>query len=165
MAEAIDLKSIQCWFESNWGYKNGRTYLCIKYQIPNIIKNPIQKIAESLLRCLSYFSQIVKSYLSNSITILVCFSPKWDYDPKDPFPQIGVYNYYMSPRGFYSKEFITPYFTSNAYLNSEQHKKELESMSIMYSRYMALKQYPAKIARRVWYWALVRAGYIKDLYK
>lgn len=165
MAEAIDLKSIQCWFESNWGYKNGRTYLCIKYQIPNIIKNPIQKIAESLLRSLSYFSQIVKSYLSNKITILVCFSPKWDYDPKDPFPQIGVYNYYMSPRGFYTKEYISPYFTSSAYLNSEQHKEEIENMSIMYSRYKALLQYPAKIARSFWIWALVRAGYIKDLSK
>ena len=84
---------------------------------------------------------------------------------KGSFPQIGVYNYYMSPRGFYTKESISPYFTSNAYLNSEQGKNELESMSIIYTRYKALLQYPAKIARRVWYWALLRAGYIKDLMK
>lgn len=84
---------------------------------------------------------------------------------KGSFSQIGVYNYYMSPRGFYTKEYISPYFTSSAYLNSEQHKEEIENMSIMYSRYKALLQYPAKIARSFWIWALVRAGYIKDLSK
>ena len=62
MAEEVDLKSIQCWFESNWGYNSGRTYLFIKYQIPNSIKNPIQKIAESYYDPKYYFPK-----LSNTI--------------------------------------------------------------------------------------------------
>ena len=54
----------------------------------------------------------------------------------------------MSPRGFYSKEYISPYFTSEKYIASDQHKAELESMATMdkvikvwlgYPRYLVIK--------------------------
>jgi hypothetical protein len=35
----------------------------------------------------------------------------------------------MSPRGFYSREFINPHFTSERYLASDQHKIDLNTMS------------------------------------
>jgi hypothetical protein len=34
----------------------------------------------------------------------------------------------MSPRGFYSRESISPYFTSSEYRQTEQYKSEIRSL-------------------------------------
>jgi hypothetical protein len=45
----------------------------------------------------------------------------------------------MSPRGFYQKESVHPHFTSNTYINSEAHKKELESLSNLLLKWTLFK--------------------------
>jgi hypothetical protein len=58
----------------------------------------------------------------------------------------------MSPRGFYSKELITPYFTSSEYKKTEQYKHEIELIARISNkissltiakifRYLALKMF------------------------
>jgi hypothetical protein len=71
----------------------------------------------------------------------------------------------MSPRGYYTKEFISPYFTSEKYLASDQHQEELATMDRLEKKAEAILTYPAKIARKVWIAILIRLGYIKDLTK
>jgi hypothetical protein len=71
----------------------------------------------------------------------------------------------MSPRGYYTKEFISPYFTSEKYLASEVHQEELATMDRLEKKAKAILTYPAKIAKKVWIAILIRLGYIKDLTK
>ena len=47
----------------------------------------------------------------------------------------------MSPRGFYSKESIHPHFTTEAYLNSKAHEKEVESLSNLLLKWTLFKLY------------------------
>jgi hypothetical protein len=71
----------------------------------------------------------------------------------------------MSPRGYHQREFISPYFTSEKYLASDQHQEELATMDRLEKKAEAILTYPAKIARKVWIAILIRLGYIKDLTK
>jgi len=71
----------------------------------------------------------------------------------------------MSPRGYYTKEFISPYFTSEKYIESDQHKAEVEHYITMENRLRSFFGYPRKLAMRVWIAILVWSGYIKDLTK
>lgn len=67
------------------------------------------------------------------------------------------------PIGFYTKETIRPFYTTDQYLESDQGKREMESLYTMENRIKGLIAYPGKIARRVWYRILVWSGYLKDL--
>jgi hypothetical protein len=71
----------------------------------------------------------------------------------------------MSPRGYHQREFISPYFTSEKYLASEEYQNDLATMDRLEKKAEAILTYPAKIAKRVWIWILIRLGYIKDLTK
>lgn len=55
----------------------------------------------------------------------------------------------MSPRGFFSKEFIAPYFTSEKYLESDQHKKEVDQYIAMENRLRSWFGYPRFLAIKV----------------
>lgn len=68
----------------------------------------------------------------------------------------------MSPRGFYSKEFITPYFTSAKYLKSDQAKVDANTMAKIDKRFASLIRYPGTIAKRSYIWFLFMSGYLKD---
>jgi hypothetical protein len=69
----------------------------------------------------------------------------------------------MSPRGFYTKELITPYFTSSEYLNSKQAKDDAATMVKIDKTFDSLIKYPGQIAKRFYIWILLRAGYLKDI--
>ena len=71
----------------------------------------------------------------------------------------------MSPRGYYSKEYINPYFTSEKYINSPMHDQDIERVITMENRLRSWFGYPRKLAMRVWIAILVWSGYIKDLTK
>jgi hypothetical protein len=71
----------------------------------------------------------------------------------------------MSPRGFYQRESIHPYFTTPEYIESDQGKSDYATMDKIEKKAQALFMYPAKIARRVWIWILFRLGHLKDLTK
>jgi hypothetical protein len=71
----------------------------------------------------------------------------------------------MSPRGFYSKEFITPYFTSAKYLKSDQAKVDANTMAKIDRTFTSLIKYPGQIAKRFYIWILLKAGYLKDINK
>jgi hypothetical protein len=60
----------------------------------------------------------------------------------------------MSPRGFYSKEVITPYFTSERYINSDQGKEDLDRYLSMESRLRSIIKYP----QRLWLNLLIAVG-------
>lgn len=62
----------------------------------------------------------------------------------------------MSPRGFYSREMITPYFTSQKYLNSNQGKEDLDRYMSMESRAMSILRYP----RILWFNLLIAIGFL-----
>lgn len=67
----------------------------------------------------------------------------------------------MSPRGFYQRESIHPYFTTTEYIESEAGKKEMATMDKLEKKAEAIFMYPAKLAKRVWYWILFKTGYLK----
>lgn len=60
----------------------------------------------------------------------------------------------MSPRGYYSKESIHPHFTTRSYMESDQHKKEIESLITIENRIRGLLLIPRKIATKVWIWTV-----------
>jgi len=68
----------------------------------------------------------------------------------------------MSPRGFYSKELITPYFTSAEYLNSDQAKVDADTMAKIDKTFDSLIKCPGTIAKRSYFCFLFMSGYLKD---
>jgi hypothetical protein len=60
----------------------------------------------------------------------------------------------MSPRGFYQREFISPYFTSEKYIGSDQHKAELDSIATMDKAIKVWLGYP----RFLWIKGLMAIG-------
>jgi hypothetical protein len=71
----------------------------------------------------------------------------------------------MSPRGFYTKEYIAPHFTSSEYLKSEQGQKEMANLYKVNRTFVNLVKYPGQIAKRFYIWILLKAGYLKDINK
>jgi hypothetical protein len=71
----------------------------------------------------------------------------------------------MSPRGFYTRESIHPHFTTQEYRMSEQGRHEAAIEYTIENYVKGLIQYPAKITKSLWLWALLRAGYVKDIDK
>jgi hypothetical protein len=71
----------------------------------------------------------------------------------------------MSPRGFYTKEYISPHFTSSEYLKSDQGQKEMANLYKVNSTLVSLIKYPGQIAKRFYIWILLKAGYLKDINK
>jgi hypothetical protein len=69
----------------------------------------------------------------------------------------------MSPRGFYTKEYISPHFTSSEYLKSDQAKVDANTMAKIDRQFASLIKYPGQIAKRFYIWILLRAGYLKDI--
>jgi hypothetical protein len=67
----------------------------------------------------------------------------------------------MSPRGYFTREYINPYFTSEGYKHTDRYKEEIASMDRLEKKAEAILTYPAKIAKRVWYWILFKTGYLK----
>jgi hypothetical protein len=70
----------------------------------------------------------------------------------------------MSPRGFYQREYISPHFTSSEYLKSDQYQEELKNMAKIDKRFDSLIKYPGIIAKRLYIWILLKAGYLKDIH-
>jgi hypothetical protein len=70
----------------------------------------------------------------------------------------------MSPRGFYQKEYISPYFTSSEYLKSDQAKVDAATMDRIDRGFGSLIKYPGQIAKRLYIWILLKAGYLKDIH-
>jgi hypothetical protein len=70
----------------------------------------------------------------------------------------------MSPRGFYQKEYISPYFTSSEYLTSDQAKVDAATMISIDKGFGKLIKYPGQIAKRLYIWILLKAGYLKDIH-
>jgi hypothetical protein len=70
----------------------------------------------------------------------------------------------MSPRGFYTKEYISPYFTSSEYLKSDQAKVDAATMISIDKVFGKLIKYPGQIAKRLYIWILLKAGYLKDIH-
>jgi hypothetical protein len=62
----------------------------------------------------------------------------------------------MSPRGFYSKEMITPYFTSSKYINSDQGKEELDNYVSIENRLRSILNFP----RKIWFELLIAIGFL-----
>jgi hypothetical protein len=60
----------------------------------------------------------------------------------------------MSPRGFFGKESLHPYFTTEEYLNSDQHKAEVDSYIAMEKMIKVWFGYP----RFLWYKGLTALG-------
>jgi hypothetical protein len=71
----------------------------------------------------------------------------------------------MSPRGFYQKEYIAPYFTSSEYLKSDKAKDDAVTMYKIDKTFASLVKYPGQIAKRLYIWILLKAGYLKDIHK
>jgi hypothetical protein len=71
----------------------------------------------------------------------------------------------MSPRGFYQKEYVSPYFTSSEYLKSNQAKDDAATMVKIDKIFDSLIKYPGQIAKRFYIWILLKAGYLKDINK
>jgi hypothetical protein len=71
----------------------------------------------------------------------------------------------MSPRGFFQKEYISPHFTSGEYLKSEQAKVDAATMAKIDKTFTSLIKYPGQIAKRLYIWILLKAGYLKDINK
>jgi hypothetical protein len=62
----------------------------------------------------------------------------------------------MSPRGFFSKESIHPYFTSEEYVNSDQHQRDIDSYIAMEKRLRSWFGYP----RFLWIKGLTAIGFL-----
>jgi len=71
----------------------------------------------------------------------------------------------MSPIGYHQRESIHPHFTTDEYIQSDQGKSDLATMDKIEKKLASIVTYPAKIARRVWYWFLIQTGYLKDIDK
>ena len=71
----------------------------------------------------------------------------------------------MSPRGFYTKEYISPYFTSAKYKESDMAKEDAATMDRIDKTFASLIKYPGQIAKRLYIWILLKAGYLKDITK
>jgi hypothetical protein len=71
----------------------------------------------------------------------------------------------MSPRGFYQKEYIAPYFTSAKYKESDMAKEDAATMAKIDKTFASLIKYPGQIAKRLYIWILLKAGYLKDINK
>jgi hypothetical protein len=69
----------------------------------------------------------------------------------------------MSPRGFYQKEYIAPYFTSAKYKESDMAKEDAATMAKIDKTFDSLIKYPGQIAKRLYIWILLKAGYLKDI--
>ena len=69
----------------------------------------------------------------------------------------------MSPRGFYTKEYISPHFTSSEYLKSEQAKKDADTMINIDRIFVNLIKCPGTIAKRSYICLLFMSGYLKDI--
>ena len=69
----------------------------------------------------------------------------------------------MSPRGFYQKEYISPHFTSSEYLKSDMAKEDAATMAKIDKTFASLIKYPGQIAKRLYIWILLKAGYLKDI--
>jgi hypothetical protein len=70
----------------------------------------------------------------------------------------------MSPRGFYTKEYMSPHFTSSEYLKSDQAKVDAATMISIDKVFGKLIKYPGQIAKRLYIWILLKAGYLKDIH-
>ena len=62
----------------------------------------------------------------------------------------------MSPRGFYSKEMMTPHFTSERYINSDQGKEEIDQYMSIENKVMSIIRYP----RILWFNLLMAIGFL-----
>ena len=62
----------------------------------------------------------------------------------------------MSPRGFYSKEMITPYFTSQRYIDSDQGKEVLDNYISIDNRLRSILNFP----RKIWFELLMAIGFL-----
>ena len=71
----------------------------------------------------------------------------------------------MSPRGFYTKEYISPHFTSSEYLKSEQAKDDAATMAKIDRTFASLIKCPGTIAKRSYICFLFMSGYLKDINK
>lgn len=58
----------------------------------------------------------------------------------------------MSPRGYYSKEYIAPHFTSEGYKYTDQYKAEVEYITKWENRLRSLVKYPRKVYNRLMVW-------------
>jgi hypothetical protein len=62
----------------------------------------------------------------------------------------------MSPRGFYSKEMITPYFTSKRYIDSDEGKEVLDNYVSIENRLRSILNFP----RKIWFELLIAIGFL-----
>lgn len=62
----------------------------------------------------------------------------------------------MSPRGFYSKETITPYFTSHKYIDSDQGIEEIDNYMSIENRLRSILNFP----RKIWFEILMAIGFL-----
>lgn len=62
----------------------------------------------------------------------------------------------MAPRGFFQKESIHPHFTTEEYLNSDQHQKEVDQYITMTNTLRSWFGYP----RFLWIKGLTALGYL-----
>ncbi len=60
----------------------------------------------------------------------------------------------MSPRGFFGKESVHPHFTTEEYMNSDQHQAEVDHYIAMEKKIKAWFGYP----RFLWYKGLTAVG-------
>ena len=60
----------------------------------------------------------------------------------------------MSPRGFYSKEMITPYFTSKKYIDSDECQEVLDNYVSIENRLRSILNFP----RKIWFELLMAIG-------
>jgi hypothetical protein len=62
----------------------------------------------------------------------------------------------MSPRGFYSKEMITPYFTSKRYIDSDECQEVLDNYVSIENRLRSILNFP----RKIWFELLIAIGFL-----
>ena len=62
----------------------------------------------------------------------------------------------MSPRGFYSKEMITPYFTSSKYIDSDEGKEVIDNYVSIENRLRSILNFP----RKIWFELLMAIGFL-----
>lgn len=55
----------------------------------------------------------------------------------------------MSPRGFYSRESISPYFTSEGYKHTERYVEDVKVYTTIVNRVKAFFSYPGKILKKI----------------
>lgn len=71
----------------------------------------------------------------------------------------------MSPRGFYQRESISPYFTSDLYKSSDHYKDDIATMDRLEKKAEAIFKYPGKLAKKVWKKLMVWLGYLDQVDK